>query len=737
MSNYEKYPDRLSYIKNVYEKYCYFTINVSTEINNSDYPENWKNITKQYDHKHNGIALICGERSGIYCICYDDIDVFMSDSKLFKELKNNYEKNWEEEYRSFFKCSDKVLELLGSRELDEIDLLGNDKCVITYPTEYQDSEGKVYKYTKLSDNPLRNMSDELIDYLRSTYFPQKTEIGKLKKKKKLTGKSLICKKLVECLDVKRSENKDDWFKIGRILSVESKDLYDTFLEFSKICFDESECHKVFFENKDEISINILFDMAREDNERKYIRIRDENYRLIYPSEFDRSFFEFLNCKYNNPVLDILNNYEGKEKLENIKQEIIDYINYYLTRIDGSFNDLYVLTCYETETIKNFYFKNIKNLFKGCEFNYRIKRSTCLSQRKLIIRDIFENDTRINHKSQITFNPDKLSVKLSEFNMFNKIPIDRTIASLYSDHNITPYLDHIKHIWCDNSKISYEYVLDWFSHCLQNPNEKTDVAIVLQSRINIRNNVIIQKFEDIFGNYFLSDNGQITDLTDNILFYFIDGLKNISKAKKDKLENIITEKKLTTKNKYLTKFKIESKVNVIISSNNDFITSRDISSGIYFPLELNNGISEISEVSSEAIACYHYNRDIKGFDPKKVPRTESMQTRQLLDLNSVETFALLICTGQVDCVEEKGGWVKKSILYDTYVKQDPGRVDNLTQFYIKLNKIFKYLKDPKNTKKTKKEGRYVNFKTQSENKLFFKESFDGEWNFELNEEIAEK
>ena len=90
-------------------------------------------------------------------------------------------------------------------------------------------------------------------------------------------------KLLSCINVKRSENYDDWWKIGQALyNIDWNKGYIAFIQFSRTCklkYNENECKKIwrlfernYINNKYQFNIKYLKELAYLDNKDKYIRI---------------------------------------------------------------------------------------------------------------------------------------------------------------------------------------------------------------------------------------------------------------------------------------------------------------------------------------------------------------------------------------------------------------------------------------------------------------------------------
>jgi len=174
----------LSVIETKYTNYNYFTLPIGAKLNDKgelkkimSFPKDWTNITKKYNPKHNGIALICGQKSGIYVVDYDTQEQFLKDSVKFPELKNHYLKT-RKGFHSYFKWDNNVQTKIGSTSIKEhdIDFQGEKKCVLTEPTSYHDEDGNKYKYQYVREEPLKNMSDDLINYYLTNYFKSESKV---------------------------------------------------------------------------------------------------------------------------------------------------------------------------------------------------------------------------------------------------------------------------------------------------------------------------------------------------------------------------------------------------------------------------------------------------------------------------------------------------------------------------------------------------------------------------------
>ena len=135
------------------------------------HPKGWQQLEQQrFNDKHNAVAVLTGKKNNLYVIDYDDELNFKIDSELYPELKNYYEKT-RKGYHCYF-LYDKLASNIGSKNIKEqnIDFLGNGKCVYSYPTTYKNNEGEVIKVSLKNGNDLKPMSNDLYNYLLKKYI---------------------------------------------------------------------------------------------------------------------------------------------------------------------------------------------------------------------------------------------------------------------------------------------------------------------------------------------------------------------------------------------------------------------------------------------------------------------------------------------------------------------------------------------------------------------------------------
>lgn len=144
--------------------------------------------------------------------------------------------------------------------------------------------------------------------------------------------------------------------------------------------------------------------------------------------------------------------------------------------------------------------------------------------------------------------------------------------------IKGFLDHIREVIANNNEEVYEYILNWFSFIMQNPNGKTETALVITGEQGKGKNIFTNILCDLLNRY---SNRNITNI-DHIIGKFNTSVENmklivcneLSSAEtnkylnSDSLKSVITEKTITIEEKNLSPRIAENVCNLILVSNNE-------------------------------------------------------------------------------------------------------------------------------------------------------------------------
>jgi len=399
-------------------------------------------------------------------------------------------------------------------------------------------------------------------------------------------------------------------------------------------------------------------------------------------------------------------------------------------VSGATSDLFLEINYDENGKRRLYYKNsLRTILKRYKATYtklvkdeegEVKRNSV----KTTLFDIYINSSDMRSYSDLVINATHTERK-HEFNTFDRFDIIKQEAI---EEDISPFLNHIKNIWCKGDDDKYEYVLNWMAHCVQFPNIKTKVALVLMSKPGAGKGVIVQKFSKIFGSkYYLHCNdfetilGNFNSQLEGKFLVFLDEcVWGGNKKDSGKLKTFITEESRQINKKNIPKYTVNCVANAIIASNEDWVIPAGKGARRFLVLDLDDEYSgnksiesqeyftRLSNVNEKAIAHFLYNRDLSSFVSTKIPHSNMLQEQQTMSLGSVESFILSLLQGdaslQDDGIDvEMEGWHTRKNIYNSFVeycRENNTRIEKAPTFWTTLKKIFPYTTDKKNEKKVR-------------------------------------
>jgi hypothetical protein len=185
-----------------------------------------------------------------------------------------------------------------------------------------------------------------------------------------------------------------------------------------------------------------------------------------------------------------------------------------------------------------------------------------------IVDIWINDPNHLQKDKLVFDPSMTSNK--NYNMFKGFNFTDGVS--VSEEN-SKFLKLLKYI--SNDDTVYEYMKCWISHIIKTPWKKTNVAVVLYSKIGgVGKNAIVDGLCKLFGNY-AGHIESIEDITKNFnnhitnkLFIYGDEINANAKKVSDKLKQVITRPTQNLEKKGFDSIEINDYTNWLFTTNNE-------------------------------------------------------------------------------------------------------------------------------------------------------------------------
>lgn len=325
-----------------------------------------------------------------------------------------------------------------------------------------------------------------------------------------------------------------------------------------------------------------------------------------------------------------------------------------------------------------------------------------------------------------------------------IGYEHTLLETVDEGKIKGFLDHIREVIANNNEEVYEYILNWFSFIMQNPNGKTETAIVITGEQGTGKNIFTDILCDLLNRY---SNRNITNI-DHIIGKFNPSIENmklivcneLSSAENNKylnsdsLKSVITEKTITIEEKNLSPRIAENVCNLILVSNNDVPVKLEYGDRRYVvtcsssKYKGNNAYFEQLCASFDRdfynnLFTYFMKRDIKKFNTRIIPKTEA---RDLILKSSQSSYELFIQENIARFVEG----FPRALSYEKYKKWVEENKFNICSSKTFKEKITKFCHD---TKITRQGARINVYKLKEECKNWFDltENNEGDEYYELD------
>jgi putative DNA primase/helicase len=251
-------------------------------------------------------------------------------------------------------------------------------------------------------------------------------------------------------------------------------------------------------------------------------------------------------------------------------------------------------------------------------------------------------------SGVGFYPNQDKCPVGFFNTY----IKPSIRPIKGDCSI--YLAHVHDVICDKNQKAYEYLIQYFAHIVQRPEEKPSVAIVMKSVEGTGKGTMMKPLLQILGAQGIHINGdrhltgQFNSATANKLLVFADEVNLTSSIIADKIKGIISESTVQMEKKGLEAIAIPNYARVVFASNRGHVINAGTKERRYLVLEpsplmaQNNLYFErlnqwIDNQGAQALLHYLLNVDLEKFNPFKAPSTNALIEQKLQSLNNSHQY----------------------------------------------------------------------------------------------------
>ena len=332
------------------------------------------------------------------------------------------------------------------------------------------------------------------------------------------------------------DNFDNWSKLGFILHNEyngNSDGLDLFDELSQ----------TFKNYKGKFDVSKFYHSIKPNNKKKLsIKSLYKWYYEMFPEETQPIETIFNNPKY----LSIKENFES--------------------RVFKLNNPISFVILEEADALQIVKLSDLRIWAKGKYEQVPIIKDGDLKYQDFV--DVWINDPNQKNKNKLIFDPSMTIT--NNYNMFKGLNYTDGISVSEGGSRFLQLLKYIS-----NNDSIYEYMKCWISHIVQTPWKKTNVAVILYSKIGgVGKNALVDGLCKLFGNY-AGHIESIDDITKNFnnhitnkLFIYGDEINANAKKVSDKLKQVITRPVQHLERKGFDSFEINDYTNWLFTTNNE-------------------------------------------------------------------------------------------------------------------------------------------------------------------------
>lgn len=497
-------------------------------------------------------------------------------------------------------ASKKIIKLIeddGRRKLQKkdfhLEILANFNMVLPPSITKCKITGQLNKAREfMSDNYLLEVKQDteieefIIDYLKDCVKKDeipKSELRSIKAKESLLNfedkyidneiyikNAELLKPFIDNLDIDRTKNYDNWFKIGMaILNSYGKDGYNLFLRFSKKdreSYNEDSCNKNYnkkwLKYKEEyvgLNINYIINCVKKDNPERFIS-------LLMKYEIEKTKYEFN---------------EKKEKLELQVRKILQPAVWIMKhRKTGKWD-----YC-DTTDISHCY-SELKDYGKN------------------FINEYINNCNEKNYYDFIDFIPDESFTEKQEkeslktFNMFKGFSIKnnnpKTVNENKKKESQTLFINHLKML-CNNEELPFQMVLQWICHLVFKTTKRCGISIILKGSEGTGKTTLYNIIEKLIGEEYCYSTARpehtmfcrFNDVLQEKIFVNINEPEfNSFKNGLQEFKSYITDKDFSIESKNKPKINLSNYMWFLITTNNDRLFTLSHSDRRFYFIETSN------------------------------------------------------------------------------------------------------------------------------------------------------
>lgn len=249
---------------------------------------------------------------------------------------------------------------------------------------------------------------------------------------------------------------------------------------------------------------------------------------------------------------------------------------------------------------------------------------------------------------IAFCPNQAKCTENQYNLFRGYAIKPKAG------DVEPFLQHVRQVICAGDEMVCKYVMQFFAHLLQKPDEKPSVALVMKSIEGTGKGALIQPFIRMLGEYSVQTNGaylvtgRFNSVVANKMLIFADEVDLTDAKCADKLKALISEPTVMIERKGLDAVAVGSFTRFIFASNMDTVLKAGSRERRYLVLEPSPEYAQddnyfkryfawLNDNGAAHLMHYLLELDISDFNPRKAPATQALLDEKLASLDMPLAF----------------------------------------------------------------------------------------------------
>ena len=364
-----------------------------------------------------------------------------------------------------------------------------------------------------------------------------------------------------------------------------------------------------------------------------------------PKWNDKFNFKDIDEKHRQETIEVYNAYEEElNKLD--KQFFVAYA--------GGKSLVYQISEDINDELKTFSHHEFKNHYGNRTFPKMTGIKKGLPQGDNVRHYIewLKHENRRQYDLGIKFYPGQLSEYEAKnyYNLWRGFPIE----GKKGDFSKIDY--HLKHVWCRNNMEHYTYLMAWLADIIQNPTQKSGVALVVKGGKGLGKSLIVERLlYPIFGyTYIKIDKAeQITGkfnqhLLGKLFVVLEEAIWAGDKAAEGTLKSLITDRRTMLEGKGTNAQEMDTYCRLVFISNEKQAVPASIDERRFFALKVseeyfgneqyfNELIYEIEHGGIESFMYHLQNIDISKINVRKAPRTEALFDDIYANMTTVERF----------------------------------------------------------------------------------------------------